>query len=253
MRHRVGYNRLSRKTSHRKAMLRNMVTSLFDYERITTTKAKALEVRKKAEKMITRAREDSVHNRRMAARVLYNKAVIAKLFTDIAPRFEKRPGGYTRILKTGYRKGDAAEMVILELVERKTDSGKGKKKKKAEKAAPAAESKTGAKATEPVKAQTKTAEKKAAPKKEAKPVEKKTAAAKETKAAEKKETKPAAKKAEPKEKPNAEKKTEDKKVEEKKEAAEKAAPEADEKTIAREKSNETGVVETAQQTIIEGE
>ncbi|MDC7238818.1 MAG: 50S ribosomal protein L17 [Sphaerochaetaceae bacterium] len=118
MHNRVGFNRLGRKSSHRKALRRNMVTSLFKHERIQTTKAKALEVRKTAEKMITRAKEDSVHNRRIIAKNIQDKDVLNKLFTEIAPRFTERPGGYTRILKMGFRQGDAAEMVILELVEK---------------------------------------------------------------------------------------------------------------------------------------
>lgn len=228
-----------------------MVTSLFNYERITTTKAKAQEVRRKAEKMITRAKEDSVHNRREVARVLYNKATVAKLFTDIAPRFLKRPGGYTRILKMGYRKGDAAELVILELVERKEKSDKDKKAKKTARAVPAADKKQGAETQ--AKPASKKAESKAAmekpaakeavsdEKKEVKPAAKKT---------EKKEAKPAAKKTEKKETKPAEKKAE--KKPEKKAAAE------PEKTKAAEPekpkaSGETGVVETSQQTIIEGE
>jgi len=119
MNHRKGFNRLGRKASHRKALKRNMVMSLFKNERIKTTKAKAKEVRRDAEKMITRAKVDSVHNRRIVAKRITDKAILAKLFTDIAPRFVERPGGYTRILKLGQRQGDAAEVVILELVERK--------------------------------------------------------------------------------------------------------------------------------------
>lgn len=118
MRHRFGFNTLSRTTAERDAMLRNMATSLLRYERIETTKAKALEVRKKVEKMITRAKEDSVHNRRIVAKDIKDAAVLNKLFTEIAPLNVDRKGGYTRILKTGYRLGDAAEMVILELVEK---------------------------------------------------------------------------------------------------------------------------------------
>jgi len=118
MHNRIGFNRLGRKASHRKALRRNMVTSLFKHERIQTTKAKALEVRKTAEKMITRAKEDSVHNRRIIAKNITDKNVLNKLFTEIAPRFTSRPGGYTRILKMGLRQGDAAEMVLLELVEK---------------------------------------------------------------------------------------------------------------------------------------
>ena len=129
MKHKIGFNKLSRKDSHRKAMTRNMVTSIFKYERIKTTKAKALEIRKKAEKMITRAKVDSVHNRRIIAKDIADKGIVAKLFTDIAPRFSERNGGYTRILKLGRRVGDAAEIVFLELVERKEKEKKSKKKK----------------------------------------------------------------------------------------------------------------------------
>lgn len=129
MNHRIGFNKLSRKTSHRKAMTRNMVTSIFRYERIKTTKAKALEIRKTAEKMITRAKVDSVHNRRVIGKDLKDKEILAKLFTDIAPRFKTRNGGYTRILKLGRRAGDAAEIVFLELVERETKAASDKKEK----------------------------------------------------------------------------------------------------------------------------
>jgi large subunit ribosomal protein L17 len=104
-----------------------MATALFRYERIKTTKPKAREIRRVAEKLITRARSDSVHNRRVVARTIQDKAVLAKLFTDIAPRFSERPGGYTRILKLGQRYGDASEMVFLELVERKEAVKKKKK------------------------------------------------------------------------------------------------------------------------------
>ena len=132
MKHRIGFNALSRTTSERTALKRNMVTSLFRYERIETTKAKALEVRKMAERMITKAKVDNVHNRRMAARDIHDEAVLDKLFKEIAPMFQDRNGGYTRVLKTGYRLGDAAEMVILELVE-KTQKKDAKADKKAEK------------------------------------------------------------------------------------------------------------------------
>ena len=132
MKHRIGFNALSRNSSERKALKRNMVTSLFRYERIETTKAKALEVRRMAEKMITRAEEDTVHNRRIVAQDIYDEAVVAKLFKEIAPMFAERKGGYTRILKTGNRLGDAAEMVILELVE-KTEKKDAKAETKAAK------------------------------------------------------------------------------------------------------------------------
>jgi large subunit ribosomal protein L17 len=119
----------------RKALHRSMVTSLFRYERIRTTKAKALEIRRSAEKLITRAKVDSVHNRRLVSARLYDEGVVAKLFTDIALRMKERPGGYTRILKLGERLGDAAEVVILELVdyELDTDSPTDRKAKRTEK------------------------------------------------------------------------------------------------------------------------
>ena len=144
MKHKIGFNALSRNSAHRKALKRNMVTSLFRYERIETTKAKALEVRRMAEKMITRAKVDSVANRRQIARDIYDEAIVAKLFTEIAPLFVERKGGYTRILKTGNRLGDAAEMVILELVEKTSKPAKKadkKTEKKASKPAKKAEKK----------------------------------------------------------------------------------------------------------------
>lgn len=124
MNNKTGFNRLNRRAGHRRALIKNMVTSLITYERITTTKSKALEVRRHAEKMITRAKVDSVHNRREIAKSITQGDVLGKLFTVLGPRFQSRAGGYTRILKVGQRYGDAAEMVILELVERseKTDA-----------------------------------------------------------------------------------------------------------------------------------
>jgi large subunit ribosomal protein L17 len=132
MKHKRGFNPLQRMSAHRKALHRNMVTSLFKQERIRTTKAKALAVRRTAEKMITRAKEDTVHNRRIVSSRLYNEGIVAKLFTDIAPRMKDRKGGYTRIIKLGERKGDAAEVVILELVDYKLDTSDKKKDKKGE-------------------------------------------------------------------------------------------------------------------------
>lgn len=134
MNHRNGFNPLSRTTAHRRAMSRNMVTSLFRYERITTTKSKALEVRKSAEKLITRAKEDTVHNRREAAKFIHDEKILNKLFTEIGPRMKERNGGYTRVLKLGYRQGDAADVVILELVDYKLDAEKSEEKKPAKKA-----------------------------------------------------------------------------------------------------------------------
>ena len=124
MNHKSGFNALSRTSSHRRAMLRNMTTSLFRYERITTTEAKAKEVRKYAEKLITRAKVDSVHNRREAKKFIDDDIVLAKLFTNIGPRMKDRNGGYTRILKLGFRQGDAADVVILELVDYQLDGEK---------------------------------------------------------------------------------------------------------------------------------
>ncbi len=135
MKHKTGFNRLDRMPAHRRSLHRNMVSSLFDHERITTTKAKALEIRRTAEKMITRAKEDSIHNRRIIARNLHDKDILSKLFKEIGPRMKERNGGYTRILKLGFREQDGAEVVILELVDHKIDVTKvdEKQKRKAEK------------------------------------------------------------------------------------------------------------------------
>ena len=133
MKHRRGFNPLQRMAAHRKALHRSMVTSLFRHERIRTTKAKALEIRRSAEKLITRAKVDSVHNRRIVSARLFDEGIVAKLFTNIALRMKERQGGYTRILKLGQRAGDAAEVVILELVDYKLDiEGADKKAKKKE-------------------------------------------------------------------------------------------------------------------------
>ncbi len=116
MRHRKTGRKLGRNTSHRKALLRNMVTSLFEHGRIQTTDAKAKEVRRVAEKLITLGRRGSLHARRQALAYVRSKDVVAKLFEEIAPRFASRPGGYTRIVKAGIRRGDNAPMSVLELV-----------------------------------------------------------------------------------------------------------------------------------------
>jgi len=137
MKHKRGFNPLERMSAHRKALHRNMVTSLLRHERIKTTKTKAQAVRRSAERLITRAKVDSVHNRRIASGRLFDEGVVAKLFTVIGPRMKERNGGYTRIIKLGERPGDASEMVFLELVDYvlKTDEEKDKKAKKAEKKA----------------------------------------------------------------------------------------------------------------------
>ncbi len=134
MKHKIGFNALSRNNAERKALKRNMVTSLFRFERIETTKAKAKEVQRLAEKMITRAKVDNVHNRRLTSAILFDEAVVNKLFTEIAPLYADVNGGYTRIIKTQNRLGDAAEMAILELT-KKTEKPekKAKDKKKEEK------------------------------------------------------------------------------------------------------------------------
>ncbi len=135
MHNRIGFNRLGRKPSHRKALYRNMITSLIKYERIETTQAKAKEIRRTAEKLVTRAKVDSVHNRRIVAKTVYEKGVVNKLFTEVGPRFADRPGGYTRILKLGKRSGDAAEMVILEFLKEEDKSAAKKKTSSKKKAA----------------------------------------------------------------------------------------------------------------------
>lgn len=145
MNHRNGFNPLSRTSAHRRAMSRNMVTSLFRFERITTTQAKAKEVRRAAEKLITRSKVDSVHNRRIAAKYIQDEKILNKLFTELGPRMKDRNGGYTRILKIGFRQGDAADMVILELVDYKLPTDVDKEAAKAKKDEPKAK-KTDAKA-----------------------------------------------------------------------------------------------------------
>ena len=116
MRHRKSGKTLGRNTSHRKAMLRNMVTSFFDCEKITTTDARAKELRKMAEKLITMARRGDLHSRRLIMQVVRDKKTVAKLFDTIAPRYIDRPGGYTRVIKLGHRAGDNASLSLIELV-----------------------------------------------------------------------------------------------------------------------------------------
>ena len=116
MRHRLAHRKLGRTSSHRRAMLRNMVTEFLDKERIITTLPKAKELRSVAEKMITLGKKEGLHARRQALSYIKRKEVVHKLFADVAPRFSERNGGYTRILKLGIRKGDNAELAILELV-----------------------------------------------------------------------------------------------------------------------------------------
>lgn len=120
MRHRKSGRQLNRNSSHRKAMFKNMASSLFKHEIIKTTLPKAKELRRVAEPLITLAKEDSVAHRRLAFDRLRDKEAVGKLFTDLGPRYVERPGGYLRILKCGYRTGDKAPMAIVELVDRPT-------------------------------------------------------------------------------------------------------------------------------------
>ena len=148
MRHGMVNRKLGRTSSHRLALFRNQLASLIEHERIVTTLPKAKELRPQIEKLVTLARTDSVHNRRQAFKLVADNELIGKLFDTLGPRFATRPGGYTRIIKLGARRGDAAERAILEFVERTPEDKKGEeapakgaKKAKAPKAeaAPAAE------------------------------------------------------------------------------------------------------------------
>ncbi len=122
MRHNKSGRKLNRNSSHRKAMFSNMANSLFAHEIIKTTLPKAKELRRVAEPLITLAKEDSVSNRRSAFSSLRDKEMVGKLFNELAPRYKERPGGYTRILKCGFRSGDAAPMAYIELVDRPEDA-----------------------------------------------------------------------------------------------------------------------------------
>jgi large subunit ribosomal protein L17 len=118
MRHANTGRQLSRDSSHRKATLKSLALALFRYELIRTTLPKAKELRRTAEPLITLAKRDSIANRRLAFARLRDKEVVGKLFNELGPRYSSRPGGYTRILKFGFRRGDAAPMAIVELVDR---------------------------------------------------------------------------------------------------------------------------------------
>jgi large subunit ribosomal protein L17 len=111
-----GYQKLGRDSSARKALFRSLVTALFDKERIETTEAKAMEVKAIAEEFITLAKQGDLHARRQALAYIYDEDVVRKLFNTLGPRYQDRNGGYTRVIKTGFRRGDAAPMAILELV-----------------------------------------------------------------------------------------------------------------------------------------
>ncbi len=117
MRHKVAGRKLGRSSAHRRALYRNLVTDLLNYEKITTTEAKAKEVRGLAERMITLGKTGGLHSRRQALTFILDKKIAEKVFADLATRYAERPGGYTRIVKLGPRPGDGAAMVQLELVE----------------------------------------------------------------------------------------------------------------------------------------
>lgn len=122
MRHRKSGRHLNRTSSHRKAMFKNMAVSLFEHELIKTTLPKAKELRRYAEPLITLAKNDSVANRRLAFSRTRSDQAVGKLFNELGPRYTNRPGGYIRILKCGFRSGDAAPMAYVELVDRPTDA-----------------------------------------------------------------------------------------------------------------------------------
>ncbi len=132
MRHQVKRYKLRRNTSHRRALLRNLVTSLLEKERVRTTLAKAKAVKPVAEKLITTGRINTLARRRQALAYLTKESVVQKLFTELGPRFKERPGGYTRIVKLGLRSGDGAQMAMIELL----GAEYKKKAKKKEKASP---------------------------------------------------------------------------------------------------------------------
>jgi large subunit ribosomal protein L17 len=182
MRHGMANRKLGRTSSHRLAMFRNQLASLIDNERIVTTLPKAKELRPLIEKLITLGKNDSVHARRNAAKMVQDETLVSKLFGTLGPRFAERPGGYTRIIKLGARRGDAAEMAILEFVGYELPTGA-----KTDKPAPAAPKRGKKKEEEAPEAE---AEAKPAGEEKKKPAKKKAKPA-----AEKKEEKPARKKA----------------------------------------------------------
>ncbi len=148
MRHRVAGKKLGRKTAHRTSMFRNLVTSLLDKERVRTTLPRAKAVRPIAEHMITLGKRESLHARRQALAFVRKPEIVSKLFATIAPRFAQRSGGYTRIIRLGFRDGDGAQMAVIELIgsefkptKREEDKGEKKSKKKEEQPEAAADEK----------------------------------------------------------------------------------------------------------------
>ncbi|MCL7491847.1 MULTISPECIES: 50S ribosomal protein L17 [Streptomyces] len=142
--------RLGGSAAHERLMLRNLATSLFEHGRITTTEAKARRLRPYAERLVTKAKKGDLHNRRQVMQLISDKSIVHTLFTEIAPRFENRPGGYTRITKIGNRRGDNAPMAVIELVEALTvaQQATGEAEAATKRAAKDAEAATAAEATE---------------------------------------------------------------------------------------------------------
>lgn len=130
MRHKVSGRKFGREKGHRNLMLKNLVASLVKHGRINTTQARAKEIRGLAERVITYGKKGSVHHRRLAFKVLKNRDLVKKVFDEIAPRFETTEGGYTRVLKNGYRRGDCAPMAIIEFTEGSEQKEEAKPKKK---------------------------------------------------------------------------------------------------------------------------
>jgi large subunit ribosomal protein L17 len=180
--------KLGRTSAHRNALFRNQLSSLIDRERIITTLPKAKELRPQVERLVTIGKTDNVHNRRQVFRVVGDETLVAKVFDTLGPRFAERPGGYTRIIKIGPRRGDAAETAIIEFVgyELTTEEKKPEETPKAKKAAPKKE--------EPPAAEPAEAEEEAAPKKKKAPAKKKAAPKKEAPEEKPKKKAPAKKK-----------------------------------------------------------
>lgn len=144
MRHGNGLRKFSRTNSHRKAMFKNLASALIERERIETTLEKAKDLRRVIEKLVTLAGTDTIHRRRQAFAALNSQAIVAKLFNEIGPRFEKRTGGYTRVVRSQIRPGDAAQMAVIEFVEKGASAGKT-----VERSRPTKKAKTATKAKEP--------------------------------------------------------------------------------------------------------
>ena len=162
MRHGIAGRKFSRTSSHRKAMFANMATSLLEHGQIKTTVAKAKDLRRVVEPIITKAKKGDLAARREVMKTIQNKAVVQKLFDEIAPAFATRPGGYTRVLKAGFRQGDAADMAIIELTEKpKAAAAKAAKETSKAAAKPAKEAKADKKEAKAEKAPAKKSEAKA--------------------------------------------------------------------------------------------